>query len=154
MATLYCLDTSTLIESWWRLYPPVSFPSFWERLDEGISSQCFVAPEIVKMELSRQDDELYKWVNQRPLLFVPLDVELQLKQAMIVNTFPKLTTQQTNRSLADPWVIALAQLRGCPVVSMERPGSDSRPRIPDVCRRLDIVHMEIVDLIRTMGWRF
>lgn len=154
MAALYCLDTSALVESWWRLYPPDSFPSFWKRLDEGIANQCIIAPEIVIAELSRQDDDLFDWAKQRPQMFAPLDADVQLSQKAIVNQFPRLTMQQKNRSLADPWVIALAQLKQCPVVSMEDPGSDSRPRIPDVCRHLGIGHLYVVDLIRAMGWKF
>lgn len=117
-------------------------------------AQQLIAPEIVLTELARQDDEIYAWAKEHSVLFVPLDAELQLAQAKIVNSFPRLTMQVKSRSLADPWVIALAKVKQCPVVSMENPGSDSRPRIPDVCQHLGVGHLNIIDLIRAMGWKF
>ena len=105
MASLYCLDTSALIESWWNLYPPDLFPSFWEKLDEAIVNGCFTSPEIVLEELEEKDDKVYAWAKKRAdHLFVPLDTELQRVQAEIVNTFPRLTSPLKGRSLADPWV--------------------------------------------------
>jgi len=151
---LYCIDTSTLVESWWRLYPPDSFPTFWEYFDEAIANGYFIAPMIVLEELKAQDDEIYEWARGHNGLFVPLNADLQITQAEIVNQFPRLTMPVKRRSLADPWVIALAIQRQCPVVSMENPGSDSRPRIPDVCRHLGVGHIYVVDLIRAMGWKF
>ncbi|MCB0310298.1 MAG: DUF4411 family protein [Bdellovibrionales bacterium] len=154
--SLYCLDTSILVESWWRLYPPDSFSSFWEKLEAGIVNNNLIAPEIVLEELSRQDDELFEWFKkeQRHQLFVPFDADIQQVQADIINNFPRLTMQQKNRSLADPWVIALAQIKQCPVVSMENPGSDAKPKIPNVCNHLGIGHIDVVGLIRAMGWKF
>jgi len=151
---LYCLDTSVFIESWWRLYPPDTFPTFWEKLDEAIDEEILIAPVIVLTELEKKDDDIYKWAKERHSLFRPLDADLQQIQTEIVNRFPRLTIQVKNRSLADPWVIALAQFTQCPVVSMENPGSDSRPRIPDVCGQLGIGHINVVELIRALEWRF
>jgi hypothetical protein len=37
------------------------------------------------IELSRQDDELFEWAKKRPQLFAPLDTDVQLIQANIVN---------------------------------------------------------------------
>ena len=154
MSYIYCLDTSALVESWWRLYPPDSFPTFWEYLDDAIINNFFISPEIVLEELRVQDDDIYKWAKNHYELFVPLDADLQIVQTDIVNQFPRLTMPVKRRSLADPWVIALAIIKQCPVVSMENPGSDSKPRIPDVCRQLGVGHIYIVDLIRAMGWKF
>lgn len=154
MANLYCLDTSAIVESWWRLYPPDSFPSFWEKLDEAIDYGQFITPAIVLDELKRKDDDIYEWARRHQGFFIPLGAELQSVQTDIINRFPRLTMQVKNRSLADPWVIALAQIKQCPVVSMENPGSNNKPRIPDVCRHLGIGHIYVVDLIRDLGWKF
>jgi len=136
------------------LYPPDSFPTFWEYFDSAIDNGHIIAPMIVLEELKAQDDEIYEWARGHNDLFVPLDADLQITQAEIVNQFQRLTMPVKGRSLADPWVIALAVLRQCPVVSMEKPGSDSRPKIPDVCRHLGVGHISVVDLIRAMGWKF
>lgn len=154
MVEIYCLDTSVLIESWCNLYRPASFPSFWKKLEDAIEQGSFVAPELVLYELERKEDEIFKWAKQRPVLFVPLDTELQNAHEKIINDFPRLIDQAKFRSMCDPWVIALAQLRQCPVVTQEDHGSDTKPKIPDVCRKLSIRCIKVADLIQTMRWVF
>lgn len=155
VGSTFCLDTSAFVESWWRLYPQDSFPTFWNKMEEAIETGSIISPEIVLEELKRQDDDLFAWARARQdSLFCPLDIDLQIAQTDIVNKFPKLTQQLRNRSLADPWVVALAQLKGCPVVSMENHGSEKKPKIPDVCFTLGVGHMPVVEFIRTMKWRF
>jgi hypothetical protein len=60
-----------------------------------------------------------------------------------------------NRSVGDPWVIALAQARGLTVVTGEKAtGSLLKPKIPDVCKDLGVSCIEIVDFFRKQGWRW
>jgi hypothetical protein len=66
-----------------------------------------------------------------------------------------LVNTQRNRSMADPWVIALAQVNGCTVVTGEVPSDDlKRPKIPDVCRALGIPCSSLLQLFRKEGWVF
>jgi hypothetical protein len=109
---------------------------------------------LVLEELKRKDDEVYAWTADVRNCFIPLHPELQTAQEAIVNQFPKLINQAKKRSLCDPWVIALAQLRACPVVTYEDIGGTKRPRIPDVCHQLSIACISVGDLIEEMGWAF
>lgn len=154
MAELYCLDTSVLIESWCNLYRPTSFPSLWEKLEEAIVQGRFIAPELVLEELKRKEDDVFKWAKQQKGLFFPLEVELQNAHEKIINDYPRLIDQAKFRSMCDPWVIALAQLRKCSVVTQEDYGSDNKPKIPDVCRKLSIDCIKIADLIQELKWVF
>ena len=64
-------------------------------------------------ELKRKEgDQLYAWAKDQITMFHPLDADLQLAQKTIVNQFPKLISEAKSRSLCDPWVIALAQIKG------------------------------------------
>jgi hypothetical protein len=56
--------------------------------------------------------------------------------------------------MCDPWVIALAQLQGCKVVTEESIGSEKRPKIPDVCDALELNCLRIADLIEELNWSF
>jgi hypothetical protein len=152
---LYCLDTSALIESWCRLYRPTSFPTFWKRIEEAISDGQIIAPMFVFEELKRKEgDQLFAWAESQMPMFYPLEAELQYAQKIIVNQFPRLISEAKNRSLCDPWVIALAQIKQCPVISEENPGGNKTPKIPDVCVELKIKSMKVADLIEELGWRF
>ncbi len=155
MGLLYCLDTSAFIESWWRLYRPTSFPTFWKKMEEAIAAGQIIAPMFVLDELKRKEgDQLYAWAESQMPMFYPLEAELQLAQKTIVNQFPKLISEAKNRSLCDPWVIALGQLKQCAVISEENRGGNNTPKIPDVCDELRIKSMKVADLIEELGWRF
>lgn len=149
--TLYCLDTSSLLNSWTKHYRVSSFGPLWKRIEEEIESGKLISPPLVLTELGRQHDDLYMWAKARPKLFVPWSDELQLRQKEIVNAHPRLVDEKKGRSMCDPWVIALAQIRRCPVVTEEDPSSDTRPRIPDVCRMMGITWMRMADLIDEIG---
>lgn len=153
MPNLYVVDTSVLIESWFERYRPGSFPKFWVNMETAIEDGVLISPMIVSEELKRKADELHEWSDKHPKLFQPLSEEVQKAQETIVNTYP-LVNLTKGRSTCDPWVIALAQINGCPVVTQEQFGSDQKPRIPDVCKSLGIGCMDVADLIEALGWTF
>jgi len=67
----------------------------------------------------------------------------------------KLIDTRKNRSGADPFVIALAKVEGCGVVTGEKPTNHpERPKIPDVCRAIGIPCINILQLCREQKWVF
>ena len=106
-------------------------------------------------ELERKDDEVHDWARHRPQLFVAIDEPIQVAVTDILMTHEKLLDTRANRSSADPFVIALAQVHGCTVVTGERAtNSPNRPNIPDVCNALGIPVITLLQLARNEGWRF
>jgi len=142
------------IGAWWKYYRPKSFRTFWTKLKGGIETGLFISPMLVLEEIKKKDDEVHLWVLDVKDYFIPLDNELQMAQETIINQFPKLINQAKNRSLCDPWVIALGQIRSCPVVTDESIGGLKNPKIPYVCHELGIKSMTIADLIEELGWEF
>jgi len=114
-----------------------------------------IAPEDVLEELKAQDDELLGWVRARvDAIIVPTSRALLLEARAVLADHPGLTKTGTGRGRADPFVIALAAQRDCPVVTQEQGGSAAKPRIPYVCTARGVTCMSILDVIRTEGWRF
>jgi hypothetical protein len=149
----YGIDTSGLIDGWVRYYPPEVFPCLWNRIDELIESGGLVASEEVYLEIQKQDDELAQWAKQRRKMFVPADDEIQIAVTGIMATHGALVNIKTGESGADPWVIALAQVRGLTVVSGE---IRRLPKltIPSVCDAKAVRHLNFLDMIRDLGWHF
>jgi hypothetical protein len=123
-------------------------------MENSINEGIMVAPDMVLLELKRKEDSLYEWAKNQEKLFVPLSIEIQEIHTGIINAFPKLIDSSKNRSMCDPWVIALAQLKRCKVVTEESRGSEKRPKIPDVCDALGIKCLRIADLIEELNWSF
>jgi len=151
----FSIDTSAILDGWTRHYPREAFPGLWRHLEELIRSGDLRASEEVRYELEKKEDEAFAWARGQEGFFVPMDDEIQDAVSAILADHPRLLDTRRGRSGADPFVIALAKVRGCAVVSGERPsGSLQRPKIPDVCLALHLESMSLLDLIRREGWVF
>lgn len=151
----YSIDTSAILDGWRRYYPPDVIPALWERLEELVDNGSLRATQEVLNELERKDDEVLVWTRRRPDLFVPVDEEIQRAVTSILASHKKLIDTRASRSAADPFVIGLAQVNGCAVVTGESfSKSQKRPRIPDVCRALGIKSMSLMELMREERWVF
>jgi hypothetical protein len=152
---VYVFDTSSLVGAWVRLYPPDTFPAVWERLHDLATAGNLLVPEEVYEELRAQEDDLLAWVKQRAdAVIVETRRAVMLEARAILADHEGLTKTGTGRGKADPFVIALARLRGCPVVTQEQGGSAAKPRIPYVCADRGVTCMSMLDVIRAEGWRF
>jgi hypothetical protein len=149
----YSVDTSALLDAWVRYYPPDVFDTLWKRLDGLVVEGHLLAIDEVPRELEKKEDGLHKWVVARAAMIVPLDGELQQAAAAIINGYPSLTkTKSAMAGSADPFVIALAQVRELTVITAEK-SKPTKPRIPDVCKALGVPCMTLVELFRREGWR-
>jgi hypothetical protein len=155
MPLKYCLDTSALIEPWVRHYPPDVFDSLWDKLASIIDAGTIRAPIEVRRELERQSDGLFEWAGNANGLFEEADEEQLQKCKVIVNAFPTLVSPNSPKSQADPFVIAMAEIRGVPVVTYETLAKqNAAPKIPNVCKALDVKIVSFVDVLRAEGFKF
>jgi len=151
----YSLDSSSLVFAWTDAYPPEHFATFWDRLDRLAAAGRALVTDEVFQEMSKKEDGLYQWLRARPHMIVPHTEDIQQCVSEILGTHPLLIKATgTNRSGADPFVIALARCRTAQVISQERFGSDQRPKIPDVCRAYSVPCERLKQLITLEGWRF
>jgi len=151
----YSLDSSTIIETWVRGFPPELFPPVWSKLEELIQNEVLRASQEVLIELEKKDDRVYQWAMKQPHMFLPSTVPIQRCVKDILAQYPRLIDTRKNRSGADPFVIAVAMVHGCAVISEETPTySTNRPKIPDVCAGLGIRYLNMLQLFREQGWVF
>ncbi len=105
-------------------------------------------------ELERQDDDVFAWAK-RHVTFVALEDEIQARATEILARFPQLVNTRRSRSVADPFVIALARVQGLTVVTAERgSGSPQKPRIPDVCAGVGVKCVPLLGMFKELGWQF
>jgi hypothetical protein len=152
---IYSIDTSALIDGIQRYYRPIVHKSLWLRMDDLIQSGRLIATEEVRIEIERKEDRLKEWCKERTSMFIEVDHEIQPIVSEILFSQGKLIKALSTRSSADPFVIALAKQKAGIVVTGERPsGSLDRPKIPDVCRTMNIRCMNLMDLMEEEEWRF
>lgn len=155
----YSIDTSGLTYGWRDHYPQDVFPIVWEHMSDAIDSGDLVASEEVYEELRVGGDDLFDWVHDRRQMFVPLDGQIQQAVSNILAAHPQWIPADRSRNMCDPFVIAVAQVMNCTVVSAELwyPNAAARPdriRIPNVCSSFGVRHITFLEMMREQGWVF
>jgi len=152
---IFCIDTSSIIEARSVRYPVPVFPSLWEKIEKAISQANIISPEIVRDELKRNDPACYTWAKNQSGLFIPPDDALIKGVQAVLKSHRKLVDENLSYDQADPYVISLAQLRECTVVTEEKPGPSKRKdKIPDVCKSLGVRVTTFIGMVEEFGWRF
>lgn len=154
MTVRYSVDSSALIGAWVRRLPYDIVPSFWRKFEELAERGHLYCIDEVKSEIERKDDDVAAWLEERAAIVCPTDEDIWASAMTITRRFPKLTKANTSRSAADPFVIALAEVRGFHVLTDEGPGRGNETKIPDVCREMKIPCLGIYDFARAQGWQF
>lgn len=156
----FCFDTSALCRMWKVTHRPDAFPSVWSLLREGASAGIVMAPREVLLELerSRSLDDLVAWAKATRPMFASDSLDLVESVMAVEAAFPNLIDCCKTPYDADPWVIALAELRQAKVVTAEadtgcRDGGMGKPRvrIPDVCRVRGVELATVSDFITAVG---
>ena len=155
---VYSFDACSLIKASSVLYPMENFPSLWSEIEELIRNDRLKMSEPVFDEAMR-GAVLRDWCSKKelkPFLLSKADDSVQADFQTIIDNYPRLMRVETNSSLADPWVIALAmQYQYGVVVTEEQPaGNLSDPKIPDVCKDLGVEWLTIAGLVKRENWVF
>ncbi len=150
----YVIDSSIWIRMW-RHHPPDIFKNLWQQLNASIAAGHVRSPEEVLHELEQGTDALAETLKQRGDLFEPLDAPLMAAVGQIVAQCQGFADEDGERHRADPFVVALGQLRNGTVVTGERPRKDphGRPRIPDACGQFGITWLDWFGFLRAIGWQ-
>ena len=154
---LYSVDTSAILDGWVRDYPRDVFEGLWDiNIDRLIEHGTLIATELVLDELEKKADEVHEWFREREVMFIEIDDKIQPVVTEILADHPKLIDERKSRTGADPFVIALAEIReDCCVVTGEgRTRSPNRPKIPDVCDARGVRWISFLELMREQGWTF
>ncbi|MBM4032270.1 MAG: DUF4411 family protein [Planctomycetes bacterium] len=156
--TVYCIDTSILIELHLR-YPREIFSGVWDALEALIAADRAIAPKQVREELSAKDDWLWRWAQSQKQMFKPQTKAHAMCASEITARFPSLAHAERPGVVADPFVIALAlaekkaSLVGsdCAVVTCE---ARRKGKIPDACDYFGIRCLSLFDFMKEAGWKF
>src|SRR5690625_7916365 len=105
--------------------------------------------EVVFKEFERGGDECFKWFKKRKQLFVyPHDNSIQKELQRLVNSYNNFGVI-TGKNEGAPFVVALAIVKDCLVVTNESMSNNwNGPKVPDVRRAEGVQWIECVDILR------
>ena len=153
----YSVDTSALLDGLERYYFEDSFPGIWDKVWELVAADRFFISEEVWEEVKKKTGVVKAWCERDTTgkLVVPTDGAITREVQAILAGTPRLVMNMKGRNRADPFVIAVAHLRGATAVTGEgSDGTEDRPKIPYVCGKLGVPCTTFTALIRSEGWRF
>jgi len=156
----YSIDTSGLTYAWRDHYPPDVFGVLWDTMSDAIDRGDLIASWEVYEELKVGGDDLYDWVHARQHMFVQTDADIQRAVSEVMAFHPQWVSADRSRNMVDPFVIAVALMRGCSVVSGELwyPGDldrfPDRVKIPNVCLTFGVRHLAFLEMMREARWNF
>ena len=154
----YSIDTDSLLWAW-QAYPRdvASFKPVWETMERLIEEGTVMASEEVLEELAvKEGDEVHEWARTRPGLWHTSDEHVQRALRGILVKHRGIIDMGKNRSGGDPWVIAVAIVEGATVISEEDRNlrtPDTKPKIPDVCDRLNVRCIKFGEFVRDPAWQ-
>ena len=175
--SVYCIDTSSLVQSAEILYPFRNFSGVWCRLSDLVSCDRLVVFSHVEEEIeklfkggSKVDDEVLrdvqKWVENHRSMLKGIDEDVNTRHFAVMAKYKKLVVPTKRGLSADPFLIAYAEVGekkadGKKYVVMTQEsirGKKKRkkmgPSIADVCRIKKIDCTNILGLIQREGWKF
>lgn len=149
---IYCLDTSSMIFARNEAYPPRAFKNLWLRIERVIDDQSLMMPEEVLGELYIGADEAYKYAKSKNGFVVSLDTYQINAAQTLVNKYPNMVNYNTWKNSADPFLIALAQVRKAVVITQEKVRNEEQLRVPNICRWNGVRCINFVDFLAEQEW--
>lgn len=154
MKAKYVFDSNVFMNLQQR-QPIDVYPSVWDKISELMEEGTVTSSQEVYEEILVGDDYLSEWAKQRSTRFLLTDEEIQRVVRDILSNHRGLVEGGKKKNNADPFVIALAKINMCTIVSEEIPTNNpNSPKIPDVCSVLGINCINFVDFSREMKISF
>lgn len=165
----FLIDANVFVTPYRQYYPFDLAPSFWGKLEELIKDGTIVVMDMVKAEVLQGTDDLSNWMGS-----LEIGDYLDKRQPEIIAKYTAVLTHvQTNpcyqeaalhewskATVADPWLIAAAAVKGYTIITLETPNKNlspntptKRPKIPDVARALEVEARDLFYLMRKLNFR-
>jgi hypothetical protein len=159
---VYIFDTSAIIDMH-KFYPINRVLPYWRNVEISINNGKFRMPFLVFEDISRKDDLVKDWFNQRKLkVIIPQSDSQNRYVKKIEADYPNLVNYRFARINADPFVIAcgLEILDGNQVtfgskqtpIIVAQEGERKKDTIPKVCRNLNLNCITIDQLWENEDW--
>jgi hypothetical protein len=143
----YAFDASSLMIMQ-RYYPATIMPGLWIKFNKMVQKGKIVSCREVYEEIMMGDDELVKWAKENKDIFLPADQVIQVEVRNILVKFPDLINVKKRKNNADPFIIAVAKVFSCTLITQEtKAGYNNPPKIPNVCDYYGIKYINLVQFM-------
>ena len=175
MQSGYVLDTDAILNLTRRVYPSDVFPGLHKKVGDLMANELVVSSVEVLGELGINPNKGVEqwissteagyppeynlpiaWAQKNHSIFLEFDSALEGIVNQITSSYNNVVkTRSTSGYDADVHLIALAHHRGWAVVTSEKASNNQdKPKIPDICRDLNIVCVDLLEMFKMKKWLF
>lgn len=163
----YLLDTNALIQPQNAFYAMDFCPGFWEFLEQ--QSELGICGSIQKVydEIMMGKDALSQWaknsIGKKTFIDQSANPTYQMKYLEIASYIQSSSQFKDSAKReflkveeADPWLVAVAAIDGCTVVTQEvfEPNAKRRVPLPNVLEEFGVPYTDIFSFLRNQEARF
>ena len=153
----YIFDSNSLIDLFKHYYLD-QFPSLWKKFDKLENDGQIISVREVYNEIKTTGDRLSAWAKKN-LFFFPkpsraeMDFVKKIFQVADFQTMIKVQSTLQGKPVADPFVIAAANVRNAIVITEEllKPTGS---KIPNVCKHFGLPCVNLQQFMKKENWIF
>lgn len=165
---VFLMDANSFITPYQLYYPFDLAPNFWRCMENKISDGSIVILDKVYDELIRGGDALSDWIEHiNPITVVSHKEPNIIKKYGDILTYiqtsgfykTKALTEWADINVADPWLIACADVLQYTIVTFEKPNGNlsktspsAHTKIPDVCKEFGVENKDLFYMMRTLSF--
>ena len=149
-AGVFVVDADVWIRAHGARYPPDVFPALWRHLKDAVELGRICSPRQVLGELGNEKKGIGAWARTLKGLVLKESPSAQRRAGEIVQKYANLL-HGASHDAADPWLVAHAQISGYVVVTEEGFSNNfNKPKIPNVCKDLNVECINTVAMLRQL----
>ncbi len=149
-----------------RYYPGKILPDLWKYIEESLNSKSIRSHEFVYDEIvprTGAKDDLAKLISRYKSDFSAISKRQAQLVPEILHLFPRLIDPMSKKNEADPWLVAMVveAMEGIGLFGKESDyilvsaESEKSPiKLPAVCKRYNVRHMNLFEFFEDNGWKF
>jgi uncharacterized protein DUF4411 len=150
----FVFDTSAFVNGRRDHYPPETFPTLWQTVEQAIGDGRVIVPRAVYVELEAKDTPTYAWARH----FAHFCQEpSEAVQSEVGPIYVEVKGTGATRDAADPFVIAEGKVNGYIVVTYEGRTFSGVPttkwwrKMPGICQHFGVECMTLPDALAALG---
>jgi hypothetical protein len=152
----YCIDSCSIMDLWDEdVYPSASFPTLRPQVLQHISNGTISSCVEVYQELLVGGDDVSDFAEQNKHIFMDIDKKTAEVLREIFAKYPELA--MTEKTIADPFIVAHAKARGLTVVTSEKKSattSPTKPKVPNLCEQFGVKCINLAELLAELKMVF
>lgn len=164
---IFLVDSNSFMTPYRLYYAFDLVPAYWDAIIQHIKSGRIVILDMVKAEIEKGEDDLSEWLaSASELTVIPHVNEKTIEKYQQIIRFiatsgfyrESALTIWSQRSVADPWLIASASANGFTLVTEEvgtsgltKKNPQKKAKIPDVAGKFDVKTINVYEMMRKLG---